>query len=893
MPQPGLKVRRPDGSLVLVHTPVAGVGPWFSFQRALWHRRQLEEMAASGLHSALVAYRGNVGSRKTWSIRAVDSLVQALKDMQRDGVSYPLVSLLLEDAAEPGADLTAAKGQQALYAKVRDFYLRVPSAFRLETAVPGGPADHLGNVVVLGAPAADARWDGTTIDALRQRFLEDFGKPLVIVGAEEWQAKAPNLDGYVSLDPTSGLQIHRSDRLVTATVSPGFDERVLRPTGSYRSRLDGGPFRADWNRLSREPVQWILLNSWNDFELGTEVAPSRQYWNREMTLVRIAMAALTVGEAEYRARLSKLNAEPLMAPKGLHRVEFTLENLGKRAWPRSSTVAVCQISKGEESPLTEVRLPLPRDVPARESVALGVGVPTAKPSGEPLEPGDYHLVIHVEFPAPEGGTPTSQPVLDLPLRVGEPAHPRLTLLRSDTPVTMMAGGTYRARIRLRNDTAREFSRAEHYVTYRWHRADGSDAAPQQGDLRSPLPKDLAPGEAADISVQIRAGVGDQPLALTSDRQPDGYFLEWGITTASGDFLGGDAPAPAGWEAVEVVSRDVGLDFSQTVAQRSGPLKAVLKGKAAMAADSEVEVPILIQNRGPATWRSGQVSLGYHWYYWDGTEMIWDSGINPKTPVDLPSGELAPGSDAIMARFKLKAPPFAGQYWLVVDGFADGEWASLSGATRSGEIYVAPVLVSGGPFVPQSLAGLVDSDGISSEENPTQGDLDGQGTTFPAEAMPPEAFTGSDLYPCGYGGKVVGYGVDSSRQVPFLFPAKTGGRPNFVTCRGQRVDIGAKRTTVVHLAAAALQDVEVDFVLHYASGTQRTQRVLLSAWNAPPKYDEHPVIVTPYRYKPTGPEPVPAYLNHYRLQADPNQQIIGITLPANPAIKILALTAEAW
>jgi len=39
----------PNGSVGLVHHPMEGIGPWFSYDRADWHRRQLIDVRRAGI----------------------------------------------------------------------------------------------------------------------------------------------------------------------------------------------------------------------------------------------------------------------------------------------------------------------------------------------------------------------------------------------------------------------------------------------------------------------------------------------------------------------------------------------------------------------------------------------------------------------------------------------------------------------------------------------------------------------------------------------------------------------------------------------------------------------------------------------------------------------------
>src|SRR5262249_36152102 len=55
---PVVNVLRPNGSSAFVQHPLEGTGPWFSYDRADWHRRQLSDLRRAGIDVILPTYRG-------------------------------------------------------------------------------------------------------------------------------------------------------------------------------------------------------------------------------------------------------------------------------------------------------------------------------------------------------------------------------------------------------------------------------------------------------------------------------------------------------------------------------------------------------------------------------------------------------------------------------------------------------------------------------------------------------------------------------------------------------------------------------------------------------------------------------------------------------------------
>lgn len=68
-------------------------------------------------------------------------------------------------------------------------------------------------------------------------------------------------------------------RLYAATVSPGFDDTVLRGTTNriVPRGLQGERYAGSWTAATSARPDWVLINSWNEWYEGTTIEPSLKY----------------------------------------------------------------------------------------------------------------------------------------------------------------------------------------------------------------------------------------------------------------------------------------------------------------------------------------------------------------------------------------------------------------------------------------------------------------------------------------------------------------------------------------------------------------------------------------------------------------------------------------
>jgi hypothetical protein len=128
----------------------------------------------------------------------------------------------------------------------------------------------------------------------------------------------------------------------------------------------------------------------------------------------------------------------------------------------------------------------------------------------------------------------------------------------------------------------------------------------------------------------------------------------------------------------------------------------------------------------------------------------------------------------------------------------------------------------------------------------------------------------------------------------MFPNKEPGTPNMVGCAGQRVAFPPLQRTAAHLMAVCTrEDAQAEFTLLYADGTREARKLTFTHWNDPPKHGEKTAFMTSHRHTAQGDDPgTRCYLNQYTLPVDRAKLLVGIALPRQPAVKIVAVTLES-
>lgn len=174
-----------------------------------------------------------------------------------------------------------------------------------------------------------------------------------------------------------------------------------------------------------------------------------------------------------------------------------------------------------------------------------------------------------------------------------------------------------------------------------------------------------------------------------------------------------------------------------------------------------------------------------------------------------------------------------------------------------------------------LAGLRNNRGFSERTDTGAGRFNVWGNSFPAEHVPPPGRT------------IV---VDG---VPFVMPPRDPAGDN-VRCAGQYVPVPAARCDWAHLLAAAERRAEDTVALHFDDGAVDLEALRVSDfWAAPAWFGEREAFRAPVMHYPHHVQPgVPALMWAQRAPVARRTPLVGLRLPRNVAIHVVAITVEA-
>lgn len=646
-----------------------------------------------------------------------------------------------------------------------------------------------------------------------------------------------------------------------AHVSPG---RI--GGGEVVGRNGGQTYAAAWEKAAAGEPDFIVIDSWNDWTRGTEIAPSRQYGTQYADQTRLRVLQWN-GAREWRTKYLTERTPRLVRPKVLYQVPVRVENAGTLPWRAGEgySLSARWYKDGRLFDDSAPRVPVGVDVLPGQSATLSVGLAARNSFGEDLEPGDYTLVFDMVQGQDRWFSFAGDAPLQVPVTVaaaGEPNAPSATFVGAQAPVAAQTGATYDAGARVRNDGGQPWP-GGYTLAYKVQRADakGEEVTVASGDAPLP-PGGVRPGQMADIPVRLALADADgKPLA------PGAYRLHWFIQPS-----GNGASVAGGYDMpLSVVAADVGASFVLSSIPRS------------LEAGKEATAKLAVQNLGPNAWDRKTLRVGCHWYYLDGVEAQWNGGQMASLTKDVPPGGVDGG---IVVKFR--APDRPGRYALVWDvQSADGAWASTASAARGTDLLQVFITVGGGKgaVIPVDLAKFADT-AISN--------LDGAGNGLPRAMLPPDATAeidanpllvgkpGPPLYPSGFYAAQTGKGWDSNHAISFLYGAKA------MKCAGQTIDLPPGSYKAVHLLAASTTG-RADITLRVGDASKM---LTVSDWgDSPGSPNASPAFVSPYRDGSSSASAKPAILGDYTVQLDPAARVSSLTLPNAPGVKILALTLE--
>ncbi|SDX18708.1 DUF5010 domain-containing protein [Nitrosomonas communis] len=268
----------PDGTDALTNHPIDSTG--MSYRSSTWHSQQLGDILAAGIDFILPVYWGYPGSGPNWSLTGIPPLIEAAQKLEKEGIRPPRIGMFYDTSTlkrnnKEHVDLTKPEGKEWFYLTVRDFYSMIPS--NLRASIDGKP------IVWLYSAGFAKRQDPTIFDYLRTEFEKDFGVEPFIVKEASWQ-------GHADLDYSWGAALSPKIKNVVA-VGPGYDDSAVpRAKHKIRKREGGNFYRNAWDTaLSLDPAtrpKIAIIETWNEFHEGTDIAPSREYGRMYVELTR-------------------------------------------------------------------------------------------------------------------------------------------------------------------------------------------------------------------------------------------------------------------------------------------------------------------------------------------------------------------------------------------------------------------------------------------------------------------------------------------------------------------------------------------------------------------------------------------------------------------------------
>lgn len=255
----------------------------FSYNSVAWHKRQLSDMADAGIDVALPVFWGAPSEQSEkaalhWSYLGLKPLVQAREELVREGKNPPRLGLFYDTSTlqynewHQHIDLTSEYGQRWFYATVRDFFSCIPA--KHWAMMDGKP------MVLLYAAAFAKNYDQRFIDFTKEQFAKEFAGRVPYIAPEvSWKVKA---DCKVAWGGALGFK-----NAGIASLGPGYDHSAVPGRTPLIVKREGGKFyEGNWRQFLQKPCNFVMLETWNEFHEGTDIAESKEYGRQYIELTR-------------------------------------------------------------------------------------------------------------------------------------------------------------------------------------------------------------------------------------------------------------------------------------------------------------------------------------------------------------------------------------------------------------------------------------------------------------------------------------------------------------------------------------------------------------------------------------------------------------------------------
>ena len=438
-----ISVWNSDGSTALADQPVNGTGPWFSEFRPQWHVQQLSDLRRAGVDTALLDVTSSDGK----TIRAINAVVEALKELKQQHIDYPLLGLYVTSKN----------------VSIDRIWSHIPKEFR--STITGQPQVMPGLVVI----SSDA-----SINVPSQ--LAD-GSPVA------------------NLHPGTGVSI----------VSPGGIDR-----DGVTSRDDTKTYQSAWSTADASSNSEVMINSWNDYTNASEIAASRQYGEEYADATRIATIAFN-GSKEWHAKYLATSVPTVIYTKSLYAVPVRIENAGALPWRADEGYSLCTrwYKNGRLFDDSSPRVPIGIDILPGQSATVTVGITALNGFNEALEPGNYTLVLDMvqgddrwfsyasDVPLQTDVTVTNLPGVSVSPPIGR-------FIDTSTPVHASLDAPLVSNVRVRNDGDGPWKPSDVTLCYKleqWDSADNDRKLITQGEAAK-LTNACQVGEIATFPVSV-------------------------------------------------------------------------------------------------------------------------------------------------------------------------------------------------------------------------------------------------------------------------------------------------------------------------------------------------------------------------------------------------------
>lgn len=747
-PRKGLPLRStraPSGATLVATHPLDGEGPWLSSDSVEMHRRDMVRMRDSGIDALAVRLPLADTDARRLALRGVLALGAAQRWLAGRREMVVPAAPLVDVGSGAAVNLTDPAEQARVVDIVRAFATRLPRLGRAHVPVAGAPTASVLPIFLAGGIAPGSLTKAAA-QALREAVWRATGCDTVLCAAADAgdgaTALLPGPDGTTAAGPITVAR--------------------MRPEALGEAGIDG--FRTAWRSQAQGRAHWILLESWNDFEAGTAVAPTLEF-GAALLDATAAWARAWHGPQGLRAEALQTTAPATVGAGALALLDITLRNSGSVAITAANhRLATRWIGPNDQAASAAETAPIPADIDPFQSRPQRLAV--RAPAGA----GEWRLEVALQ---PSAGASTSVPIAVLPITVTSDKALRPTLLWTDLPAALEAGAATSVRAVLRNDGPEAWPAGTVVRARMGMNGPGGRVDSGLADASATLPAAVPAGAATEVTVLLatvtpvgRAAPTDDGMAL----QCPTVWWEVGAGQA--------ATATTDADAVGIVDADVGAVFMNDYTPEQLP------------AAKRLMVPIGVRNAGAQTWRRDAVRLGYHWYYQDGVEALWEGETTP-LPQDLAPGEQLP--DLLAA---VTAPPNDGSYWLVWDVKVGDTWQSTLPSARPYDIRVHPVtVIMGKLWMAELPLGPPSPGGKRRPAKPAR----------PMELVCPP-FAGPTVAADTLWLPSAGSGLSSSRAIAFRWPGSAPGMGDAVPFAGQRVEPAnaaqSPAGTVIHLLASA-------------------------------------------------------------------------------------------